>query len=245
MHEWKNRIQVSGFGFGVLATVTASSASGWVFTTVVVLGGRRAEPTPPPPPHIVPQPCPHPRKPRPQGNPPQPPVPSRPPNHVSISCSAWKGVLAAGLCGAQAVWVPSLVAQMVKNPPAMLETWVQSLGQKEPWRRAWQPLQYFGLEGYSPWGCKESHTAEWLSLAFSFPRGEKSPVAVGHPGRAERAGSGSVQCLWAKVEGRAEQTSRRLCCRHCMRPGCFPPCLVGHRLGLTCSLLKGSVQSLG
>ena len=26
----------------------------------------------------------------------------------------------------------SLVAQMVKNPPAMQETWVQSLGQEDP-----------------------------------------------------------------------------------------------------------------
>ena len=26
----------------------------------------------------------------------------------------------------------SLVAQMVKNPPAMLETWVQSLGWEDP-----------------------------------------------------------------------------------------------------------------
>ena len=32
------------------------------------------------------------------------------------------------------VWyiLPSLVAQMVKNPPAMLETWVQSLGWEDP-----------------------------------------------------------------------------------------------------------------
>ena len=29
------------------------------------------------------------------------------------------------------IWA-SLVAQMVKNPPAMLETWVQSLGWKDP-----------------------------------------------------------------------------------------------------------------
>jgi len=29
----------------------------------------------------------------------------------------------------------SLVAQLVKNPPAMWETWVQSLGQEDPWRR--------------------------------------------------------------------------------------------------------------
>ena len=26
----------------------------------------------------------------------------------------------------------SLVAQMVKNPPAMRETWIQSLGQEDP-----------------------------------------------------------------------------------------------------------------
>ena len=29
----------------------------------------------------------------------------------------------------------SLVAQVVKNPPAMQETWVQSLGWEDPWRR--------------------------------------------------------------------------------------------------------------
>ena len=29
----------------------------------------------------------------------------------------------------------SLMAQMVKNPPAMLETWAQSLVGKIPWRR--------------------------------------------------------------------------------------------------------------
>ena len=29
------------------------------------------------------------------------------------------------------VWA-SLVAQLVKNPPAMRETWVQSLGQEDP-----------------------------------------------------------------------------------------------------------------
>ena len=29
----------------------------------------------------------------------------------------------------------SLAAQLVKNPPAMQETWVQSLGWEDPWRR--------------------------------------------------------------------------------------------------------------
>ena len=32
-----------------------------------------------------------------------------------------------------------LVAKMVKNLPAMQETWVRSLGWKIPWRREWQP----------------------------------------------------------------------------------------------------------
>jgi len=34
----------------------------------------------------------------------------------------------------------SLVAQIVKNLPAMPETWVQSLGWEDPQRRAWQPI---------------------------------------------------------------------------------------------------------
>ena len=54
-----------------------------------------------------------------------------------------------------------MVAQMVKNLPAMQETWVQSLVRKIPWRREWQPTSVFlsgkfhghrSLAGYSPWG---------------------------------------------------------------------------------------------
>ena len=37
----------------------------------------------------------------------------------------------------------SLVAQMVKNLPAMQENWVRSLGWKIPWRRAWHPTAVF------------------------------------------------------------------------------------------------------
>ena len=44
----------------------------------------------------------------------------------------------------------SLVAQLVKNPPAMWETCVQSLGCEDPWRRAWQCTPVF-LPGESPW----------------------------------------------------------------------------------------------
>ena len=53
----------------------------------------------------------------------------------------------------------SLVAQTVKDPPAMPETCVGKI----PWRRAWQPTSVFlpgdphgqgSLAGYSPWGAK-------------------------------------------------------------------------------------------
>ena len=57
-----------------------------------------------------------------------------------------------------------LVAQLVKNPPAMQETWVRSLVGKIPWRRerlptpVFWPREFHGL--YSPWGYKESDTTE-------------------------------------------------------------------------------------
>ena len=59
------------------------------------------------------------------------------------------------------------MAQLVKNPPAMLETWVPSLGWEEPLEketatasRTW-PGEFHGL--YSPWGCKKLDTTELLS----------------------------------------------------------------------------------
>ena len=48
-------------------------------------------------------------------------------------------------------YIPAfLVAQMVKNPPAMRETWFNLWVGKIPWRRAWQPTPVF-LPGESPW----------------------------------------------------------------------------------------------
>ena len=43
-----------------------------------------------------------------------------------------------------------MVAQLVKNLPAMWESWVRSLIGKIPWRRAWQPTPLL-LPGGSPW----------------------------------------------------------------------------------------------
>ena len=67
----------------------------------------------------------------------------------------------------------SLVVQLVKNPHAMWETWVGSLGWEDPGEGKGYLLQYSGLENsidYSPWGWKESDTTEWLSL-YDLPGG--------------------------------------------------------------------------
>ena len=65
----------------------------------------------------------------------------------------------------------SLVAQLVKNLPAMWETWVRPLGWEDPLEkgRAY-PLQYSTLENsmdYSLWGRKELDMTERLSLSLS------------------------------------------------------------------------------
>ena len=66
-----------------------------------------------------------------------------------------------------------LVAQTIKNPPAMQETQVPSLVGKIPWRRKWLPTPVFlpgefheqsSLVGYSPWGHKELDTTKRLTL---------------------------------------------------------------------------------
>ena len=62
----------------------------------------------------------------------------------------------------------SVVAQLVKNLPAMQENWVRSLGWEDPlekgmathssvlvWKIPWTV--------YSPWGCKELGMTEQLS----------------------------------------------------------------------------------
>ena len=43
----------------------------------------------------------------------------------------------------------SLVAQLVKNPPTMWETWVQSLGWEDPLEKGMEPTPVF-LPGESP-----------------------------------------------------------------------------------------------
>ena len=62
----------------------------------------------------------------------------------------------------------SLVAQLVKNSPALQKTWIEKI----PWRRerlptlVFWPREFHAL--YSPRGCKESDTTERLSLHLLF-----------------------------------------------------------------------------
>ena len=64
----------------------------------------------------------------------------------------------------------SFVAQLVKSPPAMQETWDLPWLGKSPWRRErlptplFWPGELYGL--YSPWCHKESDTTEWFTLSF-------------------------------------------------------------------------------
>ena len=88
----------------------------------------------------------------------------------------------------------SLVAQMVKNPPAMRETWVRSLGWEDPWRRErlptpiFWPGEFHGLN--SPWGGKESDTTEQLSLSLILPWEVGEEVGKGKGLRVE----GIIMC---------------------------------------------------
>ena len=75
-------------------------------------------------------------------------------------------------------WVgPSLVAQIVKNLPAMPEVWVRSLGWDDPLEKGMATHssilvgEFHGqrsLMGYSPRSHKESDMAERLTLSLHF-----------------------------------------------------------------------------
>ena len=64
------------------------------------------------------------------------------------------------------------MAQLVKNPPAIWETWVSSLGWEDPLEKGKVTLpipvfwsgKFLGM--YSQWAHKESDTTERLSLSL-------------------------------------------------------------------------------
>ena len=70
--------------------------------------------------------------------------------------------------------IASLVSQLVKNPPALQETWVRSLRWEDPQEKGKAtnssilalriPWTVY-MDMYNPWGCKESDMTEGLSLS--------------------------------------------------------------------------------
>ena len=90
------------------------------------------------------------------------------------------------------------MTQLVKNLPAMRETWVPSLGWEDPLEKrkathssvlAWR---FHGL--YSPWGRKESDSTEQLSLSFTGVH----QLVVGEPPDRPLGCPGSV---WTSLSG--------------------------------------------
>ena len=62
---------------------------------------------------------------------------------------------------------------MVKNPPAMQEIWIQSLGWEDSLEKGMAPVTLPGkfhgiLVGYCSWSFKESDTTERLTLFHTF-----------------------------------------------------------------------------
>ena len=71
------------------------------------------------------------------------------------------------VCHKSEVWTSVCIpgGSMVKNPPAIQETQVRSMGQEDPLEKGMQPTPVFlpgeshgqrSLTAYRPWGCKES-----------------------------------------------------------------------------------------
>ena len=96
----------------------------------------------------------------------------------------------------------SLVAQLLKNLPAMRETRLDPWVGKIPWRREWLPTPIFllgefrgqrSLAGYSPWGRKGSDRTEQLTLSLLFKGREKENYYVAVGAGWERSGVGRLK----------------------------------------------------
>ena len=85
----------------------------------------------------------------------------------------------------QSSWA-SLVAQLVKNPPAMREIWVSSLGWKTPWRRERPPTPGFWPGEFMEAGVAESDlnfgNVTWGALRrWSEGGSVEAPASTGTP----------------------------------------------------------------
>ena len=142
------------------------------------------------------------------------------PRHGSNKvCFWWGGGAQVGVISLQ-IYVysgsfgASLVAQMVKNLPAMWETWVWSLGWEDsPGEGKWLPTPVFlpgefrgqrSLVGYSPWGCKELDTTERLTLFGEFQRNHCDATGREVLGGSTLGGKPWAGATWVLGEGNWE-----------------------------------------
>ena len=89
----------------------------------------------------------------------------------------------------------SLVAQLVKKPSAMRDTWVRSLGWEDPLEEGMAthssilaqriPMDRGAWGGYSPQGCKESDRMAWLRTAQHCFRSQPENVFAAWPWETE------------------------------------------------------------
>ena len=92
----------------------------------------------------------------------------------------------------------SLVAQMVKNLPAMRETWVWSLGWEDPLEKTY-PLQYSGLENLLDRG-------DWQAVVHGVTKsrtwwGNFQSFFWGFPGGSEVKNSPAMEEVWVRFLG--------------------------------------------
>ena len=121
----------------------------------------------------------------------------------------------------------SMVAQMVKNPPVVAGflSLIPGLG-RSPWGGGHgHPLQYSclenlhgqrSLEGYNPWGCKESDTTKWLSMhantSSSPSPGEHNGIVPSHPLKklGPAIGCALAHTRWAEVNVTSSRNFKNL-----------------------------------
>ena len=99
----------------------------------------------------------------------------------TLVCKIDKISIVTKITGPSLITATDLVAQMVKNLPAMHGTGVQSLSWEDPLEKGvarhfsilvWSIHGQKSLVGYYSWGCKESDTTEQLThVKITFQKG--------------------------------------------------------------------------
>ena len=92
----------------------------------------------------------------------------------------------------------SLVAQLVKNPPAMRETWVRSLGWEGALEKGKAPHSSI-LAWRTPWTVQSTGSQsvghDWATLTFTFHIHPKSSVGDSHMYRSHRLRTSKTEDL--------------------------------------------------